>query len=260
MTALPPLPMASRKSRDLRGDVRLPGDKSISHRALMLGAVAIGETAISGLLEAEDVLNTAKAMRALGASVEYGRDRIWRVRGVGVAGLAEPQQDLDFGNSGTGVRHALGLMASTPISVRCIGDASLSKRPMGRVMGPLGQIGARFDASAGDRLPLTLHGARDAVPITYTLPVASAQVKSAILYAGLNTPGRTTVIEPVATRDHTERMLEAFGAHLSRTQREDGLHITIEGQHELKRPVHHRAGRSELRGLPHRGGASDRRL
>ncbi|CAN5361146.1 3-phosphoshikimate 1-carboxyvinyltransferase [soil metagenome] len=234
MPLSPPVPMAARKSRDLKGNIHLPGDKSISHRALMLGAVAIGETAISGLLEAEDVLNTAKAMRALGARVEMGDDGMWRVRGVGVAGLVQPEGDLDFGNSGTGVRHALGLMASTPITVRCVGDASLSRRPMQRVIEPLQKIGARFEASAGARLPLILHGARHAIPITYRLPVASAQVKSAILYAGLNTPGRTTVIEPVATRDHTERMLVAFGARLTRLPHEDGLHIAIEGQHELK--------------------------
>ena len=234
MTPSPPTPLTARGSRDLKGELRLPGDKSISHRALMLGAVAIGETRISGLLESEDVLNTAKAMAALGADVRQADDGTWRVNGVGVAGLRTPEAPLDFGNSGTGVRHALGLMASSPIEARCVGDASLSKRPMGRVIDPLQRIGARFQAAEGGRLPLTITGARHAVPISYRLPVASAQVKSAVLYAGLNTPGRTTVIEPVATRDHTERMLGAFGARISYGTDVDGRHIAIDGQNELK--------------------------
>jgi len=229
-----PLPLISRKAVALRGIIRVPGDKSISHRALMLGAVAIGETSIRGLLEAEDVVNTAKAMTALGAKAERGGDAIWRVRGSGVAGLRSPAAALDFGNSGTGVRLAMGLMASTPLKARCVGDASLTKRPMGRVTTPLQQLGARFETSDGGQLPLTLHGAKHAVPITYTLPVASAQVKSAVLLAGLNTPGRTTVIEPVPTRDHTERMLQGFGAKISVEQKDDGRHIAIEGQHELE--------------------------
>ncbi len=229
-----PLPLISRKASGLRGVIRVPGDKSISHRALMLGAVAIGETRIEGLLEAGDVLHTARAMTALGAKAERGSDAIWRVQGVGVAGLHSPTAPLDFGNSGTGVRLAMGLMASTPLTARCVGDASLSKRPMGRVTGPLEQLGTRFETSEGGRLPLTLHGAKHAVPITYTLPVASAQVKSAILLAALNTPGRTTVVEPVPTRDHTERMLQGFGARVSIEQQDDGRHIAIEGQHELK--------------------------
>ena len=200
----------------------------------MLGAVAVGETRAAGLLEGEDVVNTAKAMAALGAKVTRDPDGLWRIQGVGVSGLTSPKGDLDFGNSGTGVRLALGLMAATPLTARCIGDASLSKRPMGRVTVPLSQIGARFDTAEGGRLPLTLHGARDAVPVTYRLPVASAQVKSAVLFAGLNTPGRTTVIEPVATRDHTERMLKAFGAEITAEQKDDGRHIHIVGQRELK--------------------------
>jgi 3-phosphoshikimate 1-carboxyvinyltransferase len=199
----------------------------------MFGAVAIGETRIAGLLEGEDVVNTARAMTALGAKATRGSDGVWRVQGVGVAGLMSPEEPLDFGNSGTGVRLALGLMASTPLTARCTGDASLSKRPMGRVIKPLEEFGARFEAADGGRLPLTLHGARNAVPVTYTLPVASAQGKSAVLLAGLNTPGRTTVIEPVPTRDHTERMLKAFGAHLSVEERDGARHISIEGQHEL---------------------------
>lgn len=227
-------PLTSRRAAGLSGRIRVPGDKSMSHRALMLGAVAIGETVATGLLEAEDVINTARAMQALGATAEKRADGAWHVRGVGVSGLMSPQAPLDFGNSGTGVRLALGLMASTPLTARCIGDASLSKRPMGRVIDPLSRIGARFEASEGGRLPLTLHGAKDAVPIIYTLPVASAQVKSAVLLAGLNTPGRTTVIEPVATRDHTERMLTAFGAKLDVETVDGARHIAVEGGHELK--------------------------
>ena len=229
-----PQPLRSRKAQALKSAIRVPGDKSISHRSLMLGAIAVGETRASGLLEGEDVINTAKAMQALGAEVTRDKDGIWRIQGVGVSGLTSPKGDLDFGNSGTGVRLALGLMAATPLTARCIGDASLSKRPMGRVTGPLAQIGARFETAEGGRLPLTLHGARDAVPITYRLPVASAQVKSAVLFAGLNTPGRTTVIEPTPTRDHTERMLKAFGAELSIEQKDDGRHIRVVGQRELK--------------------------
>jgi 3-phosphoshikimate 1-carboxyvinyltransferase len=230
---IPPLPLISRKAQGLKGRIRVPGDKSMSHRALMFGAVAIGETAITGLLEAEDVVNTAKAMTALGGEAARGADGTWRVQGVGVGGLASPAAPLDFGNSGTGVRLAMGLMATTPLTAICTGDASLSKRPMGRVITPLSQFGARFEAAEGGRLPLTLHGARDPVPVTYTLPVASAQVKSAVLLAGLNTPGKTTVIEPVATRDHTERMLNGFGARISVEAKDGARHITIEGQHEL---------------------------
>jgi len=229
-----PLPLRSRKALNLKGRIRVPGDKSMSHRALMFGAVAIGETRITGLLEAEDVVNTAKAMAALGAGVKRGDDGVWRVQGVGIAGLKSPDAPLDFGNSGTGVRLAMGLMATTPLTATCQGDASLHKRPMGRVTKPLELFGARFETAEGGRLPLTLHGARDPVPVTYTLPVASAQVKSAVLLAALNTPGLTTVIEPTPTRDHTERMLKGFGAKISVTVKDDGRHITLEGQHELK--------------------------
>jgi 3-phosphoshikimate 1-carboxyvinyltransferase len=210
----------------------VPGDKSISHRALMFGAVAIGETNINGLLEAEDVLNTAEAMRKLGAKVTRDESG-WRVCGVGVGGFAQPRGNLDFGNSGTGVRLAMGLIASSPISARLIGDESLSRRPMGRVITPLSKIGARIEPSQGERLPLVMHGTRDAVPIVYELPVASAQVKSAVLLAALNVPGRTTVIEPVATRDHTERMLSAFGAKISIGSDAGKRHIAITGQQEL---------------------------
>jgi 3-phosphoshikimate 1-carboxyvinyltransferase len=228
-----PHPLVSRKASGLTGRIRVPGDKSMSHRALMFGAVAIGETRITGLLEAEDVINTARAMTALGAKAERGEDGVWRVQGVGVAGLCSPDAPLDFGNSGTGVRLAMGLMAATPLIAQCVGDASLSKRPMGRVTIPLALFGTRFETAEGGRLPLTLHGAKDPVPVTYTLPVASAQVKSAILLAGLNTPGKTVVIEPTPTRDHTERMLKGFGAKISVENRDDGRHISLEGQHEL---------------------------
>lgn len=230
----PPLPLQSRKASALKGRIKVPGDKSMSHRALMFGAIAIGTTRVSGLLEAEDVVNTANAMAALGARVNREADGTWVIDGVGVAGLMSPTKPLDFGNSGTGVRLAMGLMASTPLVAQCVGDASLSKRPMARVTKPLEQIGARFETSPGGTLPLTLHGAKDPTPITYTLPMASAQVKSAVLLAGINTPGITTVIEPVATRDHTERMLTSFGAKLSVKEVEGARHISIEGQHELK--------------------------
>lgn len=227
------LNLVSRKASGLNGRIKVPGDKSMSHRALMFGAVAIGETTIKGLLEAEDVVNTAKAMASLGAGTHRDDLGVWHVQGVGVAGLQSPKGDLDFGNSGTGVRLAMGLMATTPLVARCVGDASLSRRPMGRVTRPLQQMGTSFETSEGGRLPLTIHGAKNAVPITYSLPVASAQVKSAILLAGLNAPGRTTVIEPVATRDHTERMLTAFGAKISVDTIEGVRHVSVEGQHEF---------------------------
>jgi 3-phosphoshikimate 1-carboxyvinyltransferase len=226
-------PLVSRKSNALKGRIKVPGDKSMSHRALMFGAVATGQTRITGLLEAEDVVNSAKAMAALGAKTEKLPNGQWLVDGVGVGGLKSPKGDLDFGNSGTGVRLAMGLMASTDLTARCIGDASLSKRPMGRVTKPLAAFGTRFETSEGDRLPLKLHGAANAKPITYTLPVASAQVKSAVLLAGLNTKGVTTVIEPIATRDHTERMLTSFGAKISVLMKDGARHISVEGQHEL---------------------------
>jgi 3-phosphoshikimate 1-carboxyvinyltransferase len=216
----------------------VPGDKSISHRSIMLGALAIGETRISGLLEGEDVLATAAAMRAMGASVERVGEGEWRVHGVGVGGLLQPAQPLDMGNSGTSTRLLMGLVASHPISATFIGDASLSKRPMGRVIEPLSLMGAAFEASEGGRLPLTLRGASPAVPIEYRLPVASAQVKSAVLLAGLNTPGITTVIEPVPTRDHSERMLRGFGAELTVEVAPDGTRtIRIIGEAELRPQV-----------------------
>jgi 3-phosphoshikimate 1-carboxyvinyltransferase len=231
--ALSPLPLQSRKANGLKGRIRVPGDKSMSHRSLMFGAVATGTTTVKGLLEAEDVVNTAKAMAALGATVTKNDDGSWTIVGVGVGGLTSPATDLDFGNSGTGVRLAMGLMASTPLSARCVGDASLSGRPMGRVTKPLAQFGTTFETSPGDRLPLTIHGTAEAQPVTYTLPVASAQVKSAVLLAGLNTRGTTTVIEPVATRDHTERMLKSFGARITVADVDGARHISLEGRHEL---------------------------
>ncbi len=219
----------------LKGRIRVPGDKSISHRAIMLSALAVGESRITGLLEGEDVLATASAMRAMGATVERLGEGEWQVYGVGVGSLLQPQSPLDMGNSGTSTRLLMGLVASHPITAMFTGDASLSKRPMGRVIEPLSQMGAAFEASEGGRLPLTLRGASPAVPITYRLPVASAQVKSAVLLAGLNTPGITTVIEPVPTRDHSERMLAGFGAELSVDLDADGARvITIRGEAELK--------------------------
>ena len=219
----------------LRGTIRVPGDKSISHRSIMLGALAVGETRVSGLLEGEDVLATAAAMRAMGASVERLGDGEWRVHGVGVGALLEPQAPLDMGNSGTSTRLLMGLVASHAMSTSFIGDASLSKRPMGRVIEPLSQMGAAFEASDGGRLPLTVRGANPAVPITYRLPVASAQVKSAVLLAALNTPGITTVIEPVPTRDHSERMLRGFGAQLEVETDSAGVRtIRLQGEAELR--------------------------
>jgi 3-phosphoshikimate 1-carboxyvinyltransferase len=228
-------PLEARSSGPLRGKVRVPGDKSISHRALILGALAVGETRISGLLEGEDVINTAKAMRALGAKVERTGDFAWIVHGVGVAGFAQPQGPLDFGNSGTGCRLVMGAVAGCPITAVFDGDASLRGRPMRRVLGPLELMGARVgDAGEGGRLPLTLHGARDPLPIVYKTPVASAQIKSAVLLAGLAAPGITTVIETEASRDHTELMLKHFGAQIVSTREgRHGRRIALTGEPEL---------------------------
>ncbi|GAA0277074.1 3-phosphoshikimate 1-carboxyvinyltransferase [Alteraurantiacibacter aestuarii] len=222
----------------LTGSIRVPGDKSISHRSLMLGALAVGETRVTGLLEGEDVLATAAAMRAMGATITREQDGTWSIFGVGVGGLLQPAEPLDMGNSGTSTRLLMGLVASHAITATFVGDASLSRRPMGRVIDPLSLIGAEFEASEGGTLPLTLRGISPAVPITYRLPVASAQVKSAVLLAGLNTAGITTVIEPVPTRDHSERMLRGFGAELT-VEEVDGADgperiITLTGEAELK--------------------------
>lgn len=218
----------------LAGVVSVPGDKSISHRALMFSALATGQSRIEGLLEGEDVLATAAALRAMGARIERDLDGVWHVDGVGVGGLLQPQQALDMGNSGTSTRLLMGLLASHELTATFIGDASLSKRPMGRVTEPLSRMGADFTASPGGRLPLTMRGIVPAIPIDYRLPVASAQVKSAILLAGLNTPGITRVIEPEPTRDHSERMLIGFGADLMIGRDEDGARvIAIRGEAEL---------------------------
>jgi 3-phosphoshikimate 1-carboxyvinyltransferase len=218
----------------LTGKIRVPGDKSISHRALMLGALAVGRTEISGLLEGEDVLSTAAAINALGAHAMPAGDGRWTVDGVGIAGLAEPEDLLDLGNSGTAARLLIGILATHPITAFVTGDASLRRRPMGRVVEPLSRIGARFVAREGARLPLAISGAANPVPISYRLPVPSAQVKSAVLLAGLNTPGTTTVIESQPTRDHTERMLQHFGATVMTEPVEGGgKRITLEGCPEL---------------------------
>lgn len=217
----------------LKGAIRVPGDKSISHRALMFAGLAVGRSRITGLLEGEDVLATASAMRQFGAYIERKGDGIWEVEGVGVGSLLEPKQALEMGNSGTSTRLLMGLVASHAITATFTGDASLSGRPMKRVIDPLSQMGASFEASAGGTLPLMLRGAAPAVPITYRLPVASAQVKSAVLLAGLNTPGITRVIEPVPTRDHTERMLTGFGAKLEVGEENGETVIAIHGEAEL---------------------------
>src|SRR3954452_4179722 len=207
-----PAPLtAMRPEAPLRGRVQVPGDKSVSHRALMFGALAVGHTEITGLLEGEDVLATAAALRAMGAGIERGTDGRWRVDGVGVGGLAEPDDVLDLGNSGTSARLLLGVLATHPFTAFVTGDASLRSRPMRRVIEPLSRFGAQFLARKGCRLPLAVTGASDPVPQIYRLPVPSAQVKSAVLLAGLHTPGETQAEEPQATRDHTERMLGHFG-------------------------------------------------
>lgn len=230
-----PAPLAARAGSALRGRIRVPGDKSISHRSLMFGAVSLGETRIEGLLEADDVLATGRAMAALGATVTRDGEGAWRVGGLGCGGLLEPESVLDFGNAGTGSRLTMGLVGGHAIAATFVGDASLSRRPMGRVLNPLREMGVEVIARAGDRLPLTLRGPKTPTPITYRVPMASAQVKSAVLLAGLGAPGVTTVIEAVATRDHTERMLQGFGAALSVEIGASGERIIrLEGRPELK--------------------------
>ncbi len=226
--------ISSHQARSLIGKARVPGDKSVSHRALLFGALATGETCITGLLEGEDVLATAAAIVKLGSSVERTDDGTWRVMGCGLGALAEPGDILDMGNSGTAARLLLGLLATHPITITITGDESLRSRPMARVTTPLRKFGARFDGAEGGRLPLTVSGASDPMPIEYKLPVASAQVKSAILLAGLNTPGETSVIERVPTRDHTEIMLSHFGAEVHVEKADSGgRRITIVGEPEL---------------------------
>jgi len=236
----PHLARPAQSAPSLRGECRVPGDKSISHRALIFGALAVGQTRVSGLLEGEDVLRTAAAMRAMGAKVERLGESAqgladWQVHGVGVGGFSEPADVLDMGNAGTGARLVMGLVASHPFTAIFTGDASLRRRPMGRVIEPLRQIGAQFAGRAGGRLPLAVTGTGQPLPISYELPVASAQVKSAVLLAGLNAPGQTQVIEREATRDHTENLLRHFGAKL-RVERTpgNGRVITLSGQPELK--------------------------
>jgi len=234
MSHAAPKSLRIESSAGLTGRVTVPGDKSISHRSLMLSSLAVGESRIEGLLEGEDVLATAAAMRAMGATIERSDDGIWRVWGVGVGGLLQPAGALDMGNSGTSTRLLAGLVASHAITATFVGDASLSKRPMGRVIDPLSLMGAEFTSSPGGRLPMMVRGICPAVPIEYTLPVASAQVKSAVLLAGLNTPGITRVIEPVPTRDHSERMLAGFGANLTVEATNRGRVISVHGEAELK--------------------------
>ncbi len=232
-----PIAMTSFPAGPLTGQAEIPGDKSISHRSLILGAMAVGETVITGLLEGEDVLDTGRAMQAFGAQVRRDEDGTWHVHGVGVGGFAEPDQVIDCGNSGTGVRLIMGAMATSPITATFTGDASLNGRPMARVTDPLALFGARSVGRAGGRLPMTIVGAREPLPVRYVVPVPSAQVKSAVLLAGLNAPGQTVVIEKEATRDHTERMLTGFGAELTVEKTDEGRVITLTGQPELKPQV-----------------------
>ncbi len=249
-----PKPLSARRpATGLRGDVRVPGDKSISHRALMFGAMAVGETRITGLLEGEDVLRTAAAMRALGATVTQDAPGVWRVSGRGVGGMAEPADVLDMGNSGTAARLLTGILASHGFFSVMTGDASLRGRPMRRVTDPLAACGARFQSRDGGRLPLAIQGASEPLPLTYTLPVASAQVKSAVLLCGLNARGVTTVTEPVATRDHSENMLRHFGADVS---------VTVAGGGRVdppRRPARAGGGRCGRARRPVVGRVRDRR-
>ncbi len=235
-----PQPLSARRGKALSGHVKLPGDKSISHRAMIFGLLSVGETEIAGLLEGEDVIRTVDACRALGATIDRLGEGHWRVSGVGIGGLRSPDHVLDFGNAGTGSRLMMGVVGGHDITATFDGDASLRKRPMRRILDPLVEMGVQVVAQAeGGRCPITIKGAADPLPITYSTPVASAQIKSAILLAGLNSPGRTTVIETEATRDHTEKMLTYFGATLKVTHEgHDGRRIELEGRPELKpRPI-----------------------
>ncbi|WMT87134.1 3-phosphoshikimate 1-carboxyvinyltransferase [Pelagibacterium sp. 26DY04] len=232
--ALPPRPRASHHRGALSGTIRVPGDKSISHRAMMFGAMALGRTTVTGLLEGEDVLATGRAMQALGAKVEKTGET-WQIDGLGVGGFLAPQTDLDFGNAGTGVRLTMGLVGAYPFVTRFTGDASLSARPMKRVLDPLRAIGVEVVEHHDNKLPIALRGAAEPVPVNYRVPMASAQVKSCVLLAGLVIPGTTTVVEPIMTRDHTEKMLEGFGADISIETDAEGVRtIRVEGLPELK--------------------------
>ena len=228
-----PIPMSSKRVTNLRGHANIPGDKSISHRSLILGALSIGKTKIHGLLEGQDVIDTAKAMRSFGALVEKHKSGEWTVDGFGVGGFAEPEKVIDCGNSGTGVRLIMGAMSTSDITATFTGDASLNKRPMARITEPLNLFGAKTFSRRNGKLPITVVGSEVPIPITYKTPVASAQIKSAILFAGLNSPGTTTLIEKEKTRDHTERMLLGFGANITSEQTSEGNIIKLEGYPEL---------------------------
>lgn len=234
-----PVPMKAHASPPLKGRVRVPGDKSISHRSLIFGLLTLGETRVSGLLEGEDVIRTAEAARQLGAKVTRLSEGEWRVEGAGLGSLLEPTETLDFGNAGTGSRLMMGVIAGHPITARFDGDASLRKRPMGRILDPIALVGAQtLESAEGKRLPLTLAGARNPVAVRYETPVASAQVKSAMLFAALNAPGQSVVIEKEATRDHTEKLLAFFGAEITvEPYGEHGRKITLTGQPTFK-PQH----------------------
>ena len=229
-----PIRMSSNRVTNLRGNAIVPGDKSISHRSLILGALSIGKTKIHGLLEGQDVIDTAKAMSSFGALVEKHKNGEWTVDGFGVGGFAEPQKVIDCGNSGTGVRLIMGAMSTSDITATFTGDASLNERPMARITEPLNLFGAKTFSRRNGKLPITVVGSEAPIPITYNTPVASAQIKSAILLAGLNSPGTTTVIEKEKTRDHTERMLKGFGANILSEQTRKGNIINLEGYPEFK--------------------------
>jgi 3-phosphoshikimate 1-carboxyvinyltransferase len=228
-----PIPMSSKRVTNLRGQAKVPGDKSISHRSLILGALSVGQTKIHGLLEGQDVIDTAKAMSSFGALVEKHENGYWTVDGFGVGGFAEPEKVIDCGNSGTGVRLIMGAMSTTDITATFNGDASLNRRPMARITEPLNLFGAKTYGRRHGKLPITVVGAASAVPITYQTPVASAQIKSSILFAGLNTAGETIIIEKEKTRDHTERMLQGFGAEVETETTSTGHMVRIKGYPEL---------------------------
>ncbi len=233
---LDPHPASAEAGAPLRGTLKVPGDKSISHRSMIFGLLSIGETVIEGLLEGDDVLRTARACEQLGAGISHDGPGNWRVRGVGIGGLRQPADLLDFGNAGTGSRLMMGVAGSHPITATFDGDASLRSRPMRRILDPLEKMGVQVVSQAeGGRVPVTLRGPRETIPIVYETPAASAQIKSAVLLAGLNAPGETTVIEREATRDHTERMMRLFGAEITTvTHGENGARITLKGQPTLR--------------------------
>ena len=230
----PAQPMTARKAGPLKGEAVIPGDKSISHRSLILGAMTVGETKISGLLEGQDVLDTGRAMAAFGAEVLRLGDGEWRVHGLGTGGFHEPEDVIDCGNSGTGVRLIMGAMATSPITATFTGDASLRSRPMARITDPLALFGAVSHGRSEGRLPLTLIGAGTPTPVNYETPVAPAQIKSAVILAALNARGETTITEAAPTRDHTERMLQGFGAEIETEAKGQSRIIRLKGEPELK--------------------------